>query len=117
MEFTTRTVDKVRVLKLSGGFTRANQATVRQWLEEVTSKPPAYIVINLNEVDLVDSSALATLVYGLKRSRQFNGDVRLCDLQQSIRMIFELTRMDKVFEIFLSEEDAIQAFGAIEVVF
>ena len=55
--------------------------------------------------------ALSALVEGMKRSRQLEGDLRLCNLQQPVRMIFELTRLDRAFEIFSSEEEAIQAFS------
>ncbi len=66
--------------------------------------------MNLAGVQFVDSTALATLVQGMKRCRQLKGDLRLCGLQQPVRMIFELTRLDKAFEIFSGEDEAIQAF-------
>lgn len=115
MEYSTRTVGKVRVLGLTGNFDRYNLTIIRQWLEDATKSAPAYIVINLSGVEMVDSSGLATLVYSLKRARRFGGNVRLCGLSQSIRMLFELTRMDKIFELFVTEEDAIQAFSLVEI--
>ena len=56
------------------------------------------------------TAGLSTLVQALNHARQLNGDVRLCGLQQPVRIIFELTRLDKVFDIFPTEEDAVQAF-------
>jgi anti-sigma B factor antagonist len=53
---------------------------------------------------------MATLVQGMKRCREKEGDLRLSELQQPVRMIFELTRLDRAFEIFNSERDAILAF-------
>jgi anti-sigma B factor antagonist len=46
----------------------------------------------------------------LKCTRESNGDLRLCSMQQPVRMIFKLTRLDKVFEILPSEQEAVQAF-------
>jgi len=40
-----------------------------------------------------------------------DGDLYICGLQQPVRIIFELTRLDKFFEIFPAEEDAIAAFS------
>ena len=54
------------------------------------------------------------LVQGMKRCRERDGDLRLCALQQPVRMIFELTRLDRAFEIYQSEEDAVQAFGDLD---
>jgi len=67
--------------------------------------------VNLEGVDFVDSTGLATLVQGVKNCRQLNGDLRLCSVQQSVRMVFELTRLDKFFEIYLQEEEAVKAFA------
>jgi anti-sigma B factor antagonist len=47
----------------------------------------------------------------MKHSRERNGELRLCGLQQPVRMIFELTRLDRVFEIFPNEEEALRAYG------
>jgi anti-sigma B factor antagonist len=114
MDYSTRTIDKVKVIELSGSFDRFSIQIVHQWLEEVTAMPPAFVVVNLSGVNLLDSSSLATLVHGLKKARAAGGEVRICCLQRSIRLLFEMTRMDRVFEIFLTETDAVQAFTEAE---
>ncbi len=103
-------------MALTGRFNASSASTVRRWIEAVCENAPAYIVINLEQVNLLDSSALATLALGLKRSRQFNGSLRLCCLQRPVRILFELTRMDRVFEIYPCEEDAIRAFSSVELI-
>lgn len=67
-------------------------------------------MVNLEQVNFVDSTALATLVQGMKRARQQGGDLYLAHLQPPVRMIFELTRLDKAFAIYASEEEAVRAF-------
>jgi anti-sigma B factor antagonist len=112
MELKSRSEGQVRILELSGRFDSYTAPQVRQWVEEAADREPAQLVLNLSGVHFVDSTALATLVQGMKRCRQLNGDLRLCCLQQPVRMIFELTRLDKAFEIFASEEAAVQTFDA-----
>ncbi|MBK8988819.1 MAG: STAS domain-containing protein [Chloroflexi bacterium] len=112
MEIETRSADNVKILEFAGRFDTYTADTARQWLEQAMIDEPANVVVNLEKVDFVDSTALATLVHGLKRCRQLNGDLRLCHLQQSVRMVFELTRLDRFFEIFAHEEEAIQAFAS-----
>jgi anti-sigma B factor antagonist len=112
MELKSRSEGQVRILELSGRFDSYTAPQVRQWLEEAADREPAQLVLNLSGVHFVDSTALATLVQGMKRCRQLNGDLRLCCLQQPVRMIFELTRLDKAFEIFALEEGAVQTFDA-----
>ena len=112
MELKSRSEGQVRILELSGRFDSYTAPQVRQWVEEAADREPAQLVLNLSGVHFVDSTALATLVQGMKRCRQLKGDLRLCCLQQPVRMIFELTRLDKAFEIFASEEAAVQTFDA-----
>lgn len=106
--------DQIKIVALSGSFDRSNADSIRQKLIQVTAKPPALVIVNLSRVDFIDSTGLATLVYGVKQARLMKGDLRLCGLKSSTRIIFELTRMDKVFEIFLTEQDAIHSFGLTE---
>lgn len=111
MELIDRTENDVRILHLSGRFDSYTADTVRQWIETNTEEPPAQIVVNLQDVSFVDSTGLATLVQGMKRSRQHGGDLLLCHLQQPVRLIFELTRLDRAFEVMPTEEDAVAAFN------
>jgi anti-sigma B factor antagonist len=104
-------MNNVKVLTLTGRFDALTSPQIQTWMEEAVNSKPAYIVVNVGAVNFVDSTALSTLVTGMKRARQADGDVRLCKLQQPVRMIFELTRLDKAFEIFPGEDEAIQAFN------
>jgi anti-sigma B factor antagonist len=113
MELESRVVAEVKVLALSGSFNNYTALAARQWIEEATAAQPAHLVVNLAQVSFMDSTALSTLVHGMKRARELGGDLRLCGLQQPVRMIFEMTRLDQVFEIFTHEEDAIQAFSTV----
>ncbi|MCA9875313.1 MAG: STAS domain-containing protein, partial [Anaerolineales bacterium] len=95
MEIETRSANNVTILEFAGRFDTYTAETARQQLEQVTNEDRANVVVNLEKVDFVDSTALATLVHSLKRCRELNGDLRLCQLQQSVRMVFELTRLDR----------------------
>ena len=109
MNVKTRFVDNVKILDLAGSLDWSSAPCVRQAVIDVTEEQPAHVVVNLKGVDILDSSGLAALVLGLKRARENQGNLCLCGLQSPVRMIFELTRFDKVFEIFVSEEDAVLA--------
>lgn len=111
MELQEKSMNNIKVLTLSGRFDALTSPGVQSWLEDATKAKPAQIVVNLAAVTFIDSTALSTLVAGMKRARQLDGDLRLCKLQQPVRMIFELTRLDKAFEIFPGEEEAIGAFS------
>ncbi len=108
MDFKTRTVNSITILDLNGRFDSYTAPAISNWVDE-TATAGAKILINLAEVSFIDSSALAVLIKGLKRSRQQQGDLVLCSLQSPVRVIFELTRLDKAFNIYATENEALAA--------
>ncbi|GAC1360271.1 MAG: STAS domain-containing protein [Herpetosiphon sp.] len=102
----------VVVLGLQGRFDAHVTKPVADALEQAAREKPARVIVNLSDVHFADSSALATLVQGMKRCRQRDGDLYLCGLQQPVKIIFELTRLDRAFSIFPDEQAAINGFAA-----
>jgi anti-sigma B factor antagonist len=111
MQLNYEETESVHVLRPTGRLDTHTTPDVKLWLESIVASKPAQLVINLNAVNFVDSTGLATLVQGMKRCREHEGDLLLCDLQRPVRMIFELPRLDKAFTIYPSESDAIAAFS------
>jgi anti-sigma B factor antagonist len=109
-------LEGIDVLTLEGRFDAHTVPAANKWLEEVTTKLPPQVVVNMEDVNFVDSAGLATLVKGMKRSRELGGNLVIFGLQQPVRIIFELTRLDKAIDIFDNEESAIAAFGDSYVV-
>lgn len=107
MAFTTRSYGDVCVLELGGRFDAQLAPRVQEWQQ---AAPSPFLVINLAAVHFLDSGALAVLVSGMKRCRQQGGDLRLCQLQQEVRIIFELTNMNRAFVICDSEAEAVASF-------
>ncbi|MEM6283636.1 MAG: STAS domain-containing protein [Chloroflexota bacterium] len=107
MEFTHRAVDGVDILELSGRFDAYEVPAIAQWFDE--HPQTTRVVVNLGGVGFIDSSGLATLVKGLKQCRQNGGELHLCNLQQAVLIIFELTRLDKAFSIYDDEPAALAA--------
>lgn len=68
-----------------------------------------HMVVNLSKVHFIDSTGIAVLVKGMKHQREQEGELVLCELQQPVRIIFELTRLDKMFTIYPTEREALQA--------
>jgi anti-sigma B factor antagonist len=105
MELKSNVVDGISIVELSGRFDSYEAPRLTTWFEQASNK----VVINLAEVTFVDSSALALLVKGMKHCRQQGGDLALCSLQQPVRIIFELTRLDKAFGIYSTQDEAVKA--------
>ncbi len=97
----------IEIIELSGRFDAQTAPTIQEKLARAIATPPAQLVVNLEAVEFIDSTALSTLVQAMKQARQLGGDVCLSGLRQPVRIIFELTRLDKVFDIYATKEEAI----------
>jgi len=68
---------------------------------------PARLVINLAEVSYMDSSGVGTLVAVFRRVNAYQGKLALCGLNQRVYSVFEITRLDKFFDIYKTEAEAL----------
>jgi anti-sigma B factor antagonist len=111
MELSFREQDGTKVVRVHGRLDVYSSQPLRDLITEAASTPPACLVISLEGVSFIDSTALAILVQGMKQCRALNGDLRICGLGRPVRMIFELTRLDQAFEIFATEGEAVVSFA------
>jgi anti-sigma B factor antagonist len=68
------------------------------------------IILNLSGIEFIDSSGLGSIVSSLKLIGK-NGDLLLCGINRNVMSMFKLTRMDRVFQIFSSEYEAISSLS------
>jgi anti-sigma B factor antagonist len=86
-------------IDLQGGLALTEQMT------QAGFQPHQLWVLDLAEVDFMDSSGLVSLVKGLTSARQVGCRLVLCNVQTPVRLILELTQLDSVFEIFDTYEE------------
>ena len=68
------------------------------------------LVFEMSHVKFIDSSGCGTLLYCQKQLNKLNGALKLCGVQETVRTLFELIRIDRVIDIFDSKEEALKAF-------
>jgi anti-sigma B factor antagonist len=68
------------------------------------------LLVDLGQVGYVDSSGMGALVASLKHARTVGGDLRLCALQDDVRAIFEMTRLNRAVTIHGSRSEALGAW-------
>lgn len=79
-------------------------------LEILTRSQPGRLVLNFREVQFMSSAMISKLVAFERACRKHNASLRLCEIGQSVREVFKLTNLDRLFEICDSEEQAIVSF-------
>ncbi|MBI1367271.1 MAG: anti-sigma factor antagonist [Planctomycetes bacterium] len=91
---------------LSGEIDLSRSPELRTGLIEIVGAKPARLVVDMTAVPYMDSSGVATLVETLQRQRKNQGKMILCGLQPKVRSIFEIARLDMVFTIVDTVENA-----------
>jgi anti-sigma B factor antagonist len=69
------------------------------------------VVLDLSGVQFIDSSGLGALLGTLRQLNGRKGDMRLCEMSRTVRALFELMRMHKVFAIHESRDDAVESYA------
>ncbi len=108
MRISARRNNKTTIFDLSGDIDFANSPEVRQSvLREIQEIRPSRVVVNLTEVRYIDSSGVASLVEGLRASRDLGSRFILFGLSTAAREVLQLSRLLKVFEVYDSEDEAL----------
>ena len=100
--------DRSALAEVGGDVDLTCSAEFQQDLLELLNGKPAQIVIDLTSVPYMDSSGVASLVKLLSRARKTQTGLRLVGLSERVRSLFEITRLDGVFDIFDTVEDALR---------
>ncbi len=96
------------ILDISGDIDLANSPAMRKvLLGEIKEKHTPKVLLNLKNVRYIDSSGIASLVEGLKAARDNGARLILYGLSSSVREVLELSRLQKIFEIYETEEQAL----------
>ncbi|MES2767357.1 MAG: STAS domain-containing protein [Bacteroidota bacterium] len=111
MNIETKKVQDVLVVKPAEKRLDAKVAvSFKEAMVEFINTGSTLIVLDLSGVDFVDSSGLGAIVSSLKVLGR-KGDIVIAGVGTSVLQMFSLTRMDKVFKMFPTQEEALQALS------
>lgn len=100
--------DQTTIVQATGDVDLTGSPTLRMELRKAAGEKPVRLVIDLSEVGYMDSSGVATLVEAMQITRKGNTKLVLCGLQSRVRSVFEIARLDSIFTIVPSLDEAIQ---------
>lgn len=87
-----------------------NSDHLKQELGRLFEEGKTSVVVDLKEVRFIDSSGLGALVSGFKNASAKQAALKLSNLQSQVKSMFELTRLHRVFDIYTTIDEAIEAF-------
>jgi anti-sigma B factor antagonist len=97
------------ILPLEGEIDLHVSPQIGSALSKLIAAKPAQLVVDLSSVSYIDSSGLAVLIEAMQNVGGYGGKFALCGLQESVRPIFEIARLDQVFRIFPDKASALAA--------
>ena len=107
LTMNSRTPDETTcVLDIEGEVDVYTSPQLKQDLVQLAERGVKRIIINLSKVDYLDSTGLGVLIGGLKRLREADGNLVLVGPGMRIQRIFEITGLNKIFDIYDTEEEA-----------
>ena len=109
MKINIDTIQGVEVIKPIGDVDMATSPDIREHFLRMLKKSPAVIVIDMSEVNYIDSSGVATFVECLQGLIKHNGVLRISNLKENVLDVFKLARLDTIFELYKTLEDALKA--------
>jgi anti-sigma B factor antagonist len=104
--------DSTYVIALTGEVDLYTAPEFKQQLLDAISKGAKNVVVDLSGTTFIDSTTLGVLVGGVKRLRGQDGQLSLVCTDRNIAKIFEITGLDRVFQIYPARDEALTAAGA-----
>lgn len=110
MALSTATRGDVTVIQVDGQLTVGNRQDLKAAVQQAVDGGARKLLLDCAATSYIDSSGLGALVTISKRVREVGGLIRLAGLNDDLRSLFELTKLDTLFTIMDSAEEAVAAF-------
>jgi len=102
------------VLSLEGDIDLHVSPVVTESLNAMIKKKPKRMVIDLSGVTYIDSAGMAALILAMQEVEAYSGEFFLSGLPETLRSIFETSRLDRTFRIFPDVDAALAASGTFD---
>ena len=111
IKLNTRQVGDVSVMDVAGRITLGEgSSALRDALRDMVSKSQKKILLNLGEVNYIDSSGIGELVSGFTTVTNSGGNLKLLNLNKRVKDLLQITKLYTVFDVHEDEAGAIRSF-------
>jgi anti-sigma B factor antagonist len=112
LDITTRAQEDVSILEVRGEIDLYSSTMLRDYVFNLIQQHhPRILIVELTDVTYIDSSGIATLVEGLQLANKTDTRFKIAGLSQRVLEVFELVKLERVFDIYTSIEEAMGDSG------
>ncbi len=105
------TTGNIPIIRLDGRIVSDNAPGVKKQIQNCLEEGNKSLVLDMSNVPFIDSSGLGTLVGSMRVVAAKGGDLIIAGMIPEVRALFQLTRLDKVFEIYDTVDQAVESFA------
>ena len=110
MTFSVKKHNDIVVIDVQGQLIVGNRQELKQKVLDELEEGSKKFLIDFSETGYIDSSGLGVLVSLSKKIREHGGELRLADLNDDLKTLFELTKLDTLFQISDTRDRALESF-------
>lgn len=110
MQINNREEGEVKVVELAGNIDTNTSPTVQDHLTVLINKGSSKILINFEKINYISSAGLRILLATAKQLRAKQGDLRLCNLNQNVQDVFEISGFSSILSVHGTEAEALDGF-------
>ena len=121
MELKTKKIGGITVIELAGQMTVDNIYSLTKSIERTVfpftgkiddpaGKSHSKIILDMEGVEVIDSSGIGTIVFLAKKCRALGGDLKMVSVSPAVKRVWEIVKLDKIYQIYNSLDDAAKSF-------
>jgi len=111
MELKTKKINNIMVIYLSGKLDVHVSADSEKEINRIIAQEPScHILLNLEQVEYMSSSGLRIFVSTMRILKESKKKLKLCNMNNAVKKIFEVVELMDMFDIYETEEEALKSF-------
>lgn len=110
MRISVKTINEVKVLAFEGTLDTQTSPDAEQQLTRLIEEGETKFLVNFEKLDYISSAGLRVLLVTAKQLKGIDGEVRICNVNELVREVFDISGFTTIFKIFGSESEALDGF-------
>lgn len=110
MEITTKDANEVKIVQFQGHLDSNTSQEAEKFLNDLLDQQEKKILVDFEKLDYISSAGLRVLLSTAKQLKTCDGALRLCNLNETVQEIFDMSGFSTILQVFKTEPQALEEF-------